>query len=65
MRSDLYRLVTVTDGKNDTDAIVGLFAEMAAGRLQPDLTLLNYYHELPVHLSAPDRDHPGDQGRAY
>jgi len=48
MNNDIYRLVTVKDGKSDTAGIVKLLSDMATGRLKSDLRLLNYYHEVPV-----------------
>ncbi len=52
MKSDVYRLVTVDDGKSDTAAIIKVLSEMASGRLKSDIRLLNYYHELPVSYGA-------------
>ena len=52
MKSDVYRLVTVNDGKSDSAAIARVFSAMYAGRLKPDLQLLNYYNELPVSYPA-------------
>jgi PilZ domain len=52
MKSDIYRLVTVNDGKTDTAAIVKVFDEMAAGRLKCDLKPLNYCDEVPVSYGA-------------
>ena len=52
MKNDVYHLVTVTDGKADTTAIVNTFSEMASGRLKSDIRLLNYYHEVPVSYGA-------------
>jgi len=48
MKSDVYHLVTVDDGKSDVAAIIKVFSEMASGRLACDLKLLNYYNEVPV-----------------
>jgi len=48
MDSDIYRLVTVDNGKADTASIVKVFSDMAAGRLKCDIRLLNYYQEVPV-----------------
>lgn len=48
MRCNVYRLVTVSDGKSDTDSIAQVFSEMLTGRLKSDLKLLNYYREIPV-----------------
>jgi hypothetical protein len=52
MNSDIYRLVTVKDGKSDTAAIAQVFSGMSTGRLVLDLQLLNYYHEVPVSYGA-------------
>jgi hypothetical protein len=48
MKSDVYNLVSVSDGKSDAAAILKVFSEMAAGRLKCDLRLLNYYDEVPI-----------------
>jgi hypothetical protein len=52
MKSDVYNLVTINDGKSDGAAIVKILSEMAAGRLKSDLRLLNYYDEVPVSYPA-------------
>lgn len=52
MANDHYQLVTINDGKTDADAILKVFADMQAGRLKSDLTLLNYCNEVPVNYSA-------------
>ena len=52
MKSDVYRLVTVSDGKADTATIAQIFSAMSTGRLKSDLQLLNYYNEVPVSYSA-------------
>ena len=46
--NDVYRPVTLDDGKADADAILLIFSAMASGRLTSDLSLLNYYHQVPV-----------------
>lgn len=48
MRNDIYNLVTVDDGKTDNAAIVKVLSSVAAGTLNCDLKLLNYYEEMPV-----------------
>jgi len=48
MKDDIYHLVTVNDGASDSAAIIKVFSEMVAGRLKSDITLLNYYDEVPV-----------------
>ena len=48
MKSDVYHLITVKNGKSDTEEIVKVFSDMAAGRLKLDLNLLNYYDEVPI-----------------
>lgn len=48
MVQDHFQLISVVDGKTDAAAIMRLFAEMRAGRLKNDLTLLNYCDEIPV-----------------
>lgn len=52
MKSDIYHLVTLNDGKSDTAAIVKTFSDMAAKRLKSDLTLLNFCNEMPVSYGA-------------
>jgi len=52
MKSDIYNLVTVKDGKSDNAEIVRVFSEIAAGRLKSDLKLLNYVDEVPVSFGA-------------
>jgi len=52
INSDIYRLVTLDDGKADADAILQVFSDMASGRLSNDLRFLNYYHEVPVSYGA-------------
>lgn len=52
MKSDVYNLITVTDGKTDTDAIVKVFSEMASGKLKCDIRLINFYDEVPVCYGA-------------
>ncbi|MEI6205588.1 MAG: PilZ domain-containing protein [Desulfuromonadales bacterium] len=51
MRNDVYHLVTVNGGRSDNAAIVNVLSEIAAGRLESDLRLLNYYDEMPVSYS--------------
>lgn len=48
MVQDHFQLVSVADGKTDADAIIKVFADMHAGRLKSDLTLLNFCNEIPV-----------------
>ncbi|MBJ6724548.1 PilZ domain-containing protein [Geomesophilobacter sediminis] len=49
---DTYQLVTLENGTQDAASILNVFAEMASGGRKPDLTLLNYYHEVPVSYPA-------------
>ena len=53
MKNDAYHIVTVKDGKSDTAAIVALLNDMASGRLEPDISLLNYHNEVPVNYTSP------------
>ncbi|SNB47619.1 PilZ domain-containing protein [Geobacter sp. DSM 9736] len=50
--TDLYQLVTVDGGKEDSNAILAILKEIHGERLQNDLRLLNYYHEIPVSYPA-------------
>lgn len=52
MRKDVYNLVTVKDGKSDSEAIVKVFGEIAAGKLKSDIRLINYYDEVPVSYNS-------------
>lgn len=45
---DTYQLVTQTNGKEDTAAIVAVLRDIKTGTLKNDLKLLNYHHEVPV-----------------
>ena len=48
MKNEIYNLVTIKDVQSDTEDILKVFSEMAAGRLKYDLNLLNYYDEVPI-----------------
>jgi len=37
MNKDVYKLVSVNDGKSDTAAIIKALSEIASGRLKSDL----------------------------
>lgn len=51
--SDLYHLVTTDESsKSDAAEIMKVFSAMAAGRIEGDIMLLNYYHEIPVNQKA-------------
>ncbi len=52
MKSDVYNLVTVNDGKADTAAIMMVLSEISKGRLKSDLKLVNYCDEVPVIYGA-------------
>jgi hypothetical protein len=52
LKNDLYHLVTVKDGKSDTAAIIDVLLKISTGRLKCDLTLLNYYDEVPITYSS-------------
>ncbi len=45
---DTYQIVTQTNGKEDTAAILAVLRKIMDGALKNDLKLLNYYHEVPV-----------------
>lgn len=49
---DLYHLVTVTDGRKDSAAIMDVLKKIHDGKLRNDLRLLNFIRELPVSFSA-------------
>ena len=49
---DVFNLVTVKNGKADNAAIMGIFSDMAAGRLKNDISVVNYHNEMPVCYSA-------------
>lgn len=49
---NVYHIVTVEDGRADSEAILKVFADMAAGDLPCDIKLLNYYREIPVSYNA-------------
>ena len=48
MKNEVYHLVTVKNVKSDTAEILGVLADMKAGRLKYDLSLINYYDEVPI-----------------
>lgn len=52
VKRDTYQIVTLENGKADASAIMKVFADMAAGRIDNDLRLLNYYHEVPLSYGA-------------
>lgn len=58
--SDVYRLVTLNDGKTDADAILRVFSDMASGTLPNNLRFLNYYNEVPVSYNATVQTIDGD-----
>ena len=60
MKSDIYHLVTVNDGASDSAAIIRVFSEMATGRLNSDVMLLNYYDEVPVSYGSTIASVDGD-----
>ena len=49
---ETYQIVSIKDGKQDTEAILNLIREMHVGRRKNDLKLLNYYHEVPISYPA-------------
>ena len=49
---DLYRLVTVADGRKDSAAIMDVLQKIYDGKLRNDLKLLNFIREVPVSFSA-------------
>ena len=51
-KSDLYRLVTIDNGQTDTASIIKIFSEMEVGNLKCDISLLNYFNEVPVNYGA-------------
>ena len=51
-KSDLYRLVTIDNGQADTASIMKIFSEMEVGNLKCDISLLNYFNEVPVNYGA-------------
>ncbi len=50
--SDLYTLVTIADGRKDSEAITEILQNIHSGRLKDDLKLLNFIREVPVSFSA-------------
>ena len=50
--SDFFHLVTLEDGKRDSDAIIKIFQNIHDGLLPCDVKLLNYYREIPVSFNA-------------
>ena len=51
-KEDLYRLVTIDNGQADTASIIKIFSEMELGHLKCDISLLNYFNEVPVNYGA-------------
>lgn len=51
-KNDIYRIVTLDNGEADTASIINVFSEIDAGHLKCDISLLNYYNEVPVNYSA-------------
>lgn len=49
---DLYNLVTIADGQQDSAAIMEILQKIHCGQLKSDLKLLNYIREVPVSFSA-------------
>ncbi len=49
---DFFHLVTLEDGRKDSDAIIRVFQDIQAGKTGGDLKLLNYYREIPVSFGA-------------
>lgn len=52
MINTIFNLVTIVDGKTDSDAIRAVLSEMLAGRTKSDLMLVNYYEEVPVSYAS-------------
>ncbi|KAF0221329.1 MAG: hypothetical protein FD174_467 [Geobacteraceae bacterium] len=50
--SDVYQLMNVSDVKEDSRAIVKILRDIKDRKLDNDLRLLNYYHEIPVSYPA-------------
>lgn len=49
---DFFHVVTLEDGRKDSDAIIKVFQDIQSGVLPCDLKLLNYYREIPVSFGA-------------
>lgn len=49
---ETYQLVSIKDGKQDTEDILLILKKIAAGSIKNDLKLLNYYHEVPISYPA-------------
>lgn len=50
--NDFYQLVNVSDIKADSHAIIKVLQDIKDRKLDNDLRLLNYYHEIPVSYPA-------------
>lgn len=49
---ETYQLVSIKDGKQDTEDILLILKKIATGSIKNDLKLLNYYHEVPISYPA-------------
>lgn len=49
---NVYSLVTVKDGRADSEEILEIFTNMASGKIPCDVKLLNYYRQIPVSYNA-------------
>ena len=49
---NIYSIVTVKDGRADSEEIIEIFSDMASGKIPGDLKLLNYYRQIPVSYNA-------------
>lgn len=49
---NVYSIVNIRDGRTDSEEIIQVFSDMAAGKIPCDLKLLNYYREIPVSYNA-------------
>lgn len=49
---ETFQLVSIKDGKQDTEDILLILKKIAAGSIKNDLKLLNYYYEVPINYPA-------------
>lgn len=49
---NIYSIVTLKDGRADSEEIIEIFSNMFSGKIKCDLKLLNYYRQIPVSYSA-------------
>lgn len=51
-----YEIITIVDGKTDSDEISSVLADVSSGHRKNDIKLVNYFQEMPISYGTVDID---------